>query len=262
MWDKILYDCSDNWKEAEKTNSSLQNVIKKMLIKKTEEEIILSANFCFTSSIQNFEFISSFKQKQPVLLIENGVDYKLFKKNSSPNSSNIERLKIGFIGGLKPWKIDFNLLYEIAQIRLNWEIVLVGQEYEQMPDVYHRLLELPNVQHINNVDYEEVPAYLDTIDIGILPYCNNEYNLGVFPLKFFEYMARDLPIVGCGLPSTREYIHAGIYEYVENDSSLFIKGCENIIQHNKINSEYRKKLAKSADWDEKFKKMLSIVERE
>ncbi|GAE26267.1 teichuronic acid biosynthesis glycosyltransferase TuaH [Halalkalibacter wakoensis JCM 9140] len=258
IWKSVIYDCSDMWVEAEKTNHFLQNFIKRQLIRRTERRIVSSANYCFASSLtlQNrllYKRIST-------TLIENGVDYSKFQVVDKIDINFNKKPTLGFVGGLKPWKIDFDLLVKVFKVKHDWQLVLVGSTYGQMGQAYQKLQKLDNVKIIPTVPYDEIPSMVATFDIGILPYIENNYNEGVFPLKFFEYLAGGLPIVGCGLPSTNNYIEDGVYEHVKSETELFIAACERALNSkSEENKSRRLALAKQADWVKKFEKMWGIV---
>ncbi|MBD2845922.1 glycosyltransferase [Paenibacillus sp. IB182496] len=257
MWDKVIYDCSDFWVESEKSNTGL-DCLKRHLIKKTQENIISGADICFASSLKLKKIIK--KHQKEAILIENGVNYKFFQKklvNSELN--NNKGVTLGFIGGLKSWKLNYNLLLVISKLRPDWKISLIGKIYGEEIDTYKSLLSQPNVIKMDEVDVSEVPRYLSEFDLGILPYLDNEYNKGVFPLKFFEYLAAGLPVVGCGLPSTLHYCEEGIYEHTENDAVRFVEACERALAWGDHYKDQRLALAKEADWEKKFQTMWDLV---
>lgn len=259
MWNSVIYDCSDNWKEAEQLMDSLLYKVKRKLIIRTETSIIHSAKCCMASSEYLAEHLRQFKEKEVVHLVENGVELHRFDSSSLLQRKHNEgEITLGFVGGLKDWKIDFGLLVEVAKKKPEWDIALVGSIYGEMSSTYKELIRLSNVKKVDAVPFEEIPQLLQQFDVGLLPYLNNEYNQGVFPLKFYEYLASGLPVVGCGLPSTKQKVERDVYELVENNSDLFIKACERAISSDRGNSEKRRLVAKSADWNDKLQKIWNL----
>ncbi|ANS76049.1 hypothetical protein AWM70_16890 [Paenibacillus yonginensis] len=234
------------------------NKLKKRMIYKTELKIIKAAHKCFASSVYlKSNLIKLGKEK--VELIENGVDFSLFGNIAKDTEESSERPVLGFIGGLKPWKIDFNLLHECAKRKPEWDIMLIGPSYGEISIVYQDLLNLPNVKILSEIPLEKVAEYIASFDVGLLPYLNNKYNQGVFPLKFFEYLAGGLPVVGCGLPSTIHYVEKHIYEYSENNIDFFIEACQRAVEDRRVSIDRRKSLARSADWNQKFELIWNNV---
>lgn len=88
-----------------------------------------------------------------------------------------------------------------------------------------------------------------------------EYNKAVFPEKFFEYLATDLPMVGSGLPSTRKYEEEGVYYLAQSNIEDFIKGCEKALKWEKDNKyiEIRIKKAEKHNQSHKIKEWVDIV---
>ncbi|MDT8860336.1 glycosyltransferase [Alkalihalobacillus sp. MEB130] len=258
MWQKIIYDCSDYWREAEQVDNNWMNTVKREMIIQSEKRIVKASDICFASSKHLSDHLYKLKHKN-IFLLENGVDFELFQKRKKKpiNAKPI----LGFVGGLKPWKIDFSLLLEVARKQQDWEIVLIGSSYGQAGKAFKDLLAQRNVTIYDSVPFSDIPEYLSTFDVGLLPYLDNEYNQGVFPLKFFEYLASDLPIVGCGIPSTKHYEEEGIYEQTKNNSNYFIDACLQALKNRDINKEKRLTLAKSSDWNEKIERMLKELRR-
>lgn len=161
---------------------------------------------------------------------------------------------LGFVGGLKPWKIDFLLLLDMAKKKMDWKFILIGATYGKMNKAFEQLEKLPNVSVLEPVALADVSIYMKEFSIGIMPYLENEYNQGVFPLKFFEYLASGLPVVGCGLPSTEHYVETGIYEHVQNKTDIFINACEKVLNNQNTNAsaDRRKYVAKESGWDRKL----------
>ncbi len=51
--------------------------------------------------------------------------------------------------------------------------------------------------------FEELPAYLRLMNVGLTPYTDTPFNRASFPLKTLEYLAAGLPVVSTDLPATR-----------------------------------------------------------
>jgi glycosyltransferase involved in cell wall biosynthesis len=64
---------------------------------------------------------------------------------------------------------------------------------------------LPNLHLLGPKAYETLPAYLKGFDVAILPAALNAYTRGMFPMKFFEYLAAGCPVVSTALPALRDF---------------------------------------------------------
>lgn len=75
------------------------------------------------------------------------------------------------------------------------------------------------VMFISNKPYSEVPIYLKTANVLVLPNSAKEEisRLYTSPLKLFEYMASSVPIVSSDLPSIREVLDESMTNFFTPD---------------------------------------------
>src|SRR5690606_1360861 len=106
--------------------------------------------------------------RDQVLTIENGVEFDRYHHTMN-SSLNNDKPTLGFIGGLKPWKIDFSLLLNLSRNRPEWNIKIVGPYYGERTADFLALIEQPNVIWIDGIPYAQVPEMISTFDVGILP---------------------------------------------------------------------------------------------
>ena len=264
-WDRIAYDCSDFWSSPWVNRRGMKGYyqkIKNHLLVTSEERI---ANFsdvvCATSEFLA-EYIYSLTNKK-VLVVENGVEVELFSKSQDEYLDvlqDIPKPRLGFVGGLKS-KIDFELLEYLAKKRPNYNIVLIGPISQELSKSLASLFELKNVFLIGGVPPDRVPYYMRSLDLGLLPYKQIEYNKAVSPLKLFEYLGAGKAAVGIGLPTTRKYSQEGIYYYAD-DYTDFLKSCDYVIEQLTLdgqNVENRILIAKGNDWKNKLKEIYNKV---
>lgn len=259
QWDRIVYDCSDLWSAPRGLTDKMFSRFERLEVKKAEEKIVKKSDLIFTTSDYLGKDIKE-RLKRDAIVIENGVDLDLFKLSSPCHKkvlTDIPKPRLGFIGGMKG-KINFNLLKQIADRKPSWSIVLVGPLTSKNIE-HNNLLTCRNVHWINKVAPDEIPAYIKSFDVGIMPYKEIEYNNAVFPLKFYEYLAAGIPVVGCGLPSTQKYSSDEVYKHVRTDA--FLDACEEIIEAKIEISAIKKRidLAQKACWSDKFSFIFTKV---
>lgn len=261
-WDSIVYDCSDLWvKIAENTyrQSKLKGLMK-FLIARTERRIAQRSNHLISTSSYLAEHLFKQTNRNPHV-IENGVDQHLLADTHIDTDPipHIPKPRIGYIGTIKPM-IDIELLSHLAQSNPSINIVLVGP-LSLAKNQVKSLTQQANVFFIDQVPLAEVPAYIQALDVGLLPYHQNELTHACSPLKFFEYLACGIPVIGCGLPTTEKYCEQGVYDTANESYEQFAEKCQLALSYASDPSlqQRRKDVAQNHTWQRKFVDMLAIV---
>jgi len=107
----------------------------------------------------------------------------------------------GFAGHMSE-RIDLAMLEAVAATGVS--LLLVGPRQPSFEiSRLDRLLALPNVQWVGPKPFDQMPAYMGAIDVGLTPYVRSDFNHSSFPLKTLEYLAAGLPTVASDLPAHR-----------------------------------------------------------
>ncbi len=120
--------------------------------------------------------------------------------------------RIGFIGAVSGYKMNFALLRATADAHPAWSFVLIGEVGEGDPwtDV-STLAGAANIHLMGGRPYATLPNYLKGMDVAILPSNINDYTRSMFPMKFFEYLAAGRPVVATSLPALVDYHQAALF---------------------------------------------------
>lgn len=148
--------------------------------------------------------------RAPISVVPNGAerfdkivdDVPLMEGLRSPG-----RPTIGYAGTLRD-RIDWNLLAELVQSRPDWSFVVAGSA-EENPNVT-ALAKFANVRFLGVVEYPNLPSFLRSIDVAIVPHVINELTNAMNPLKIYNYLAAGVPIVSTEAPNINElasFIH-------------------------------------------------------
>ena len=151
--------------------------------------------------------------EEKILVLPDGVDLEKFqKKHSREEARSIlsipeEKKVVVYTGNLFAWKGVYTLL-EAAKLSTDALFVVVGGSEKEIIDYKKAARDVVNVSVVGYVEHEEVPKYLMAADVLVLPN-SATYKMShsyTSPLKLFEYMAMNKPIVASSLPSIQEIL--------------------------------------------------------
>lgn len=142
-----------------------------------------------------------------VLYAPNVADTALFSTALQPGPVDpamevLPRPRLVFQGAVVATKLDTGLLAELARLRPQWSIALVGPRGAGDPG--GDLAELDaaaNVHLLGPRVEQDLPAALRGADAGLIPYAINDLTRSVFPMKVYEYLAAGLPVFSTPLPA-------------------------------------------------------------
>lgn len=119
-----------------------------------------------------------------------------------PAIDSLPRPRLVFQGAIVATKLDVKLLAQVAELRPDWSIVLVGPRGAGDPTGDLSPLDnAPNIHMIGPRPANDLPKVLRGADIGLIPYAINDLTRSVFPMKVYEYLAAGLPVLATPLPA-------------------------------------------------------------
>jgi len=198
-----------------------------------------------------------------VHFLPNVADYQHFSiaRTGGPipkDLAAIPRPRIGFIGAISSYKVDFRMIAEVARQRPSLHWVLVGQVGEGQPQTSVEALRLPNIHLLGPRDYRVLPDYLRGMDVATIPAARNPYTAAMFPMKFFEYLAAGKPVVAANVPALEPYRAA--CQLVDNGQD-FAAAIDRALRGEGPDQAIGDKLARTFTWDWRMAEMIAIIER-
>ncbi len=195
----------------------------------------------------------------------NGVDYAHFHDEVDDNFALDEEFKkiinsgkpvIGYYGALAKW-FDYELIKEI-DANGKYQVVLLGIKYD---DSYEQagLNRCRNVHFCGSRDYHVLQNYASKIDILTIPFLINDITKATSPVKLFEYMALNKPIVTTDMDECRKYESV----LIGHDHKEFMEQLDRAMELRE-DPGYRALLDKEAlenTWAEKAKSILDELRR-
>lgn len=203
------------------------------------------------------------------LYLPNGVDRELFKPVVSKN----EIIKIGYIVFLETYGIDKGVLRsvkEIAEInnKVKTNTLIVGgpkKKLDEITDYIEKINQKENFTIKDFVPHTKVPELISNLNIGIVPYPNDEHmSLYASPLKIFEFASCGIPVLLSNIKSHIELaeLDLGLEFFQHDDFDDFRNKLESLVLNDELRTELSKKSLKNIDklsWSSRTKKIIASV---
>ncbi|MGH7502120.1 MAG: glycosyltransferase [Longimicrobiales bacterium] len=232
------------------------------LLRDAERELAESADIIFATAPRLAERQAHFNANTHCL--PNVADFDHFSRALDPRTevpADLVRIpgpRLGFIGAISRYKLDFPLLRCLAERRPDWSIVLIGRVGEGEPGTDTATLDgLPNLHLLGPRPYDTLPAYLRGIDVALLPSATNDYTASMFPMKFFEYLAAGRSVVSVDLPALRPFRDTVT---IADSPAAFIASIEAALRGEAPPLDTRLAVARAHTWDQRMERMLSLLE--
>ena len=207
-----------------------------------------------------------------VFVAPDAVDLTKFKvtysKIEARTKVNLPRDKtiIIYTGHLYSWKGVDTFVEAMKLLNDNFLGVIIGGTQEDRDHYSKKLALQENIKIIGVVKHRKIPAYLKAADIAVLP------NSGKFkisrlytsPMKLFEYMASETPIIASDLPSIREIINeeTAYFFKPDNPRDLVDSIKELVSNNNKAETKAKKasELVKKYTWENRATQIIKILQ--
>ncbi len=250
-----LYFCNDAFahlvqpRRLQKTVESLE----RRLIEKVDVVLTVSDKLSEEKS----------KLHPHVYTIYHGVDFTSFEKALAkarpPTDIPAKKPLIGYSGVIREM-IDLNLVDYLSMQKPGWTFVFVGPVAESSKRFYDRVDELSrraNIVFTGARPIQELPKYINSFDVCLLPYVQNTVSTYYSaPLKFFEYLAAGKPVVSTVGPRNfgkDVVINASSHREV-------LEGIQKALRMNQRRQiELRKKIAAQNSWGARVDRIEEIL---
>lgn len=222
-------------------------------IKKAEMCVFTSENLLKKYSID----------KSKSVIIPNGVDTNLFAPALKNNSQGSEDIIIGYVGVIREWVDLLTPIRLMKYLDYNYKLMIVGAEGD-----YDKIKKIVREEGLENriiftgcVPYFKIPEIIAEMDICIIPFFINEVTNDALPLKLFEYMACEKPVISTPLTTIKQVVGDKIY-YASNIKEYreeIIKIIENYdILRYKTNRNF---VVENYDWNVLFEKYKFVIDQ-
>lgn len=194
---KLVYDCMDDvlaFPGNHSKGNSLLNL---------EIDLLKKSSFIFCSSIN---LLNKIKSRSEVggnyYLVRNGVDPLAFKNNS--NALNVLKNKnifiLGYFGTIDSW-LDFQCLLDLVNRYPTVELHLMGPISCPQGDLPAHT----QIKYLGVIPHCDLKVYCDPFDALIIPFKRTELILSVDPVKLYEYIYLNKPVISVRYPEIERF---------------------------------------------------------
>jgi glycosyltransferase involved in cell wall biosynthesis len=145
-----------------------------------------------------------------VLLLPNGVDLAAFPTPALVREETAGELCVGYVGALGPW-FDLEAVAAAAVAFPEWRFRLAGQVEDL--DIAELAARLPNLETVGEIPFTDVPQFLASLAVALVPFRDLPLTRAVDPVKLYEALAMGLPVVARRLPETERWAEPLVYLY-------------------------------------------------
>lgn len=201
------------------------------------------------------DYVAGFGPKRTAL-IPNGVNFQHFAGTARPMPADLAAIPkpiAVYVGAIEAW-FDFDLLRILSQRMPEVSFVLIGPEKLAA----ERLKGLPNVHLLGRRKYDDLPAYLQHSDVGIIPFDVKGHATlinYVNPLKLYEYLACGLPCVSVRWRALEELHSPAILCDTAEEFERGLRAALAPPVARASNVEY----ARAFDWESQVDKLLAAL---
>ncbi|WP_214035102.1 glycosyltransferase family 4 protein [Methanospirillum sp.] len=132
-------------------------------------------------------------------------------------------------------------------------------------EIVHKYCRKPFITYVSNVSYFDVPKVLSNTDITAIPIPNIPHNRFALPVKLFDYMSSNRPIVATNCPSMTHLIEKEKIGLITKDNpKSFAEGIIFLLDNPDLAQKYGDNAYKSViarnSWRARANRLLNIME--
>jgi len=231
-------------------------------MKDREAELLRRADVVFTGGQSLYE--AKLGRHDDLHVFPSSIEYAHFAQartveNDPADQAHIPHPRIGFCGVIDE-RLDINLLGEMARLRPDYHFVMIGPVVKIDEALLPREA---NIHYLGGKSYKELPQYMGSWDVAILPFAHNDSTRFISPTKTPEYLAAGKPVVSTSITDVvRPY---GIQKLVRiaDTAEEFAAAIEQALTVDANDSEWKARVDATLSqnsWDLTHKRMRDLIE--
>lgn len=202
----LLYEYVDDiHPEISGSDNTPENILRK------HEYVMSDASIpVVTTARLLYQDVLNLRGADHLILSTNGVDYSFYHEydddfNYEPEFMaliNNGKYNLCYYGALAKW-FDYELIRKVDSTN-KYNIIFFGTKYDSSYDD-SGIDSLPNVHFLGSKEYKVLKYYARCMDILTIPFLINSITQATSPLKLFEYMALQKPIITTAMGECLNY---------------------------------------------------------
>ncbi len=227
-----------------------------------EHQLFTEADVVFTGGLSLFE--AKRAQHPNVHASPSSIDLAHFRQAITGNlpepadQASIPHPRAGFYGVLDE-RFDLDLLRSVAALRPSIHFILLGPVVKIDPAT---LPQAPNIHYLSAKSYDDLPAYLATWDVALLPFALNPSTRFISPTKTPEYLAAGKPVISTAIRDVeRTYGDSGLVAIARSPEHFATLLDASLLPHA---AEWQQRVVKhlsKLSWDATWQAMDSEMSR-
>jgi glycosyltransferase involved in cell wall biosynthesis len=198
-----------------------------------------------------------------------GVDTNVFRPDKK-NAENVrkkyglnDRKVVVYVGELSAWH-GTEIILDIAERMRDVTFLMVGKNLEMLSEEVERR-KLGNIIFTGFIKHESVRDYISAGDVAIAPYKKTEEFFYYSPIKIFEYMACEVPVIASNVEIVRDTIerHRCGLLAEQNNVDDFVKKISFLLNESKLRKKMgrngRKAVVKNYQWSNVAQTLINTI---
>lgn len=181
----LVYDIMDHFAGFNLSRRDVRNI---------EEELLERADAVFTGgrALQD----ANVAKRPDALCYPSGIDIGHFSKARSAELATPDDMRgiggkvLGYFGAIDE-RLDFAMIRDVCRAHRDWSVVFLGPVIRGT----ELRIEEPNFHWLGPKPYAQLPSYLKTFDVCLMPWVQSELTAHISPTKTPEYLASGKPVV-------------------------------------------------------------------
>jgi len=202
---------------------------------------------------------------EKTVVIPNGVDTNLFRNyGDTKEELGLDGFIIGYVGVLREW-VDLEPVFmALKDLDAEIKMLVVGKEgrFEENVRLAEKCGVSDRVTFTGMVPYSQVPKYISAMDICLIPFKRGAISENALPLKLFEYMACEKPVISTELPGVKAI--AGDKVMYVSDKEGYKEKVDELYKNEELRHEMgkigREFVENGYSWEKIVKKLECLLE--